>query len=112
MYRLITESLLGIKREGESLRLEPCLPEDWVDFKIRYRFRDTLYHIIISQTTGDESGSSVTLDNIDQHESSIPLLDDRIEHRIEVKIVRERKAVLSGTLQKGTAEPENRHECE
>ena len=89
MYRLITESLLGIKREGESLRFEPCLPEDWADFKMRYRYRDTFYHIIISQTTGDWSGTSVTLDNIEQHEGIIPLLDDRMEHRVEVKIVRE-----------------------
>jgi cellobiose phosphorylase len=90
MYRLITESLLGIKREGESLRFEPCLPEDWSDFKVRYRYRDTFYHIIVSQTTSDGSGSSiVTLDGIEQHEGIIPLLDDRVEHRVEVKIVRE-----------------------
>jgi cellobiose phosphorylase len=108
MYRLITESLMGIKREGESLRFEPCLPEDWVDFKIRYRYRDTFYHIIISQTSGDWSGTSVTLDNIEQHEGIISLHDDRIEHRVEVKIVRERKAFLSSTLQKGTIEHENR----
>lgn len=90
MYRLITESLLGIKREGESLRLEPCLPKDWSDFKMRYRYRDTFYHIIISQTTDESSGTIVTLDNIEQHEGIIPLFDDRLEHRVVVKIVRER----------------------
>ncbi|HLF97245.1 MAG TPA: glucoamylase family protein [Methylococcaceae bacterium] len=89
MYRLITESLLGLKREGDSLRIEPCLPSDWTDFKMRYRYEETIYHIHVLQTTADAPGSTVTLDGVERHESSIPLLDDRVEHRVKVKIVRE-----------------------
>jgi len=110
MYRLITESLLGIKREGESLRFEPCLPEDWSDFKMRYRYRDTFYHIIISQTADDRSGSIVMLDGVHLQKGIIPLIDDRVEHHVDVKIVRGRKAVLAGAPQKGTVEPENHYE--
>ena len=100
-YQLITESLLGLKREGETLRFEPCLPEDWADFKVRYRYRETFYHIIVSQTTADGSVPNVILDGIERHEGIIPLLDDRVEHHVEVKIVRERKPVLAGAPPKG-----------
>src|SRR5450432_3441428 len=50
MYRLITESLLGLHLEVDALgtarlRLAPCLPKEWSGFKIHYRYRETLYHI-------------------------------------------------------------------
>lgn len=51
MYRLVVESLLGLTLEGaDRLRLAPCLPADWQAVKIRYRYRDTAYHITVSQT--------------------------------------------------------------
>ena len=88
MYRLITESLLGLQREGNTLRIKPCLPDDWTEFKIRYRYLDTFYHIHIRQITQDEAVPSFTLDGIVQQAHIIPLVNDRIEHKIEILIVR------------------------
>ena len=45
MYRLLTETLLGLKLEGNRLRLTPRLPKHWPTCKIDYRYRQTLYHI-------------------------------------------------------------------
>jgi cellobiose phosphorylase len=87
MYRLITESLLGLKREGDTLRFEPCLPSDWRGFKVRYRYRETVYHIIISQKAYDGSGSTVTLDGIQLKEGIIPLIDDRREHSVNIGVL-------------------------
>ena len=47
MYRLITESLLGLRLEVDKLRFAPCLPAEWTSFKIHYRYRETFYHITI-----------------------------------------------------------------
>ena len=77
MYRLALESLLGLRLEGDKLRITPCLPASWPGFKLRYRYRDTVYHIAVVR---DESGSAEQSDHI------IPLVDDRQEHRVEVKI--------------------------
>jgi cyclic beta-1,2-glucan synthetase len=55
MYRLIVESLLGLKLEGNRLRFVPCLPRDWKTFKVHYRFRETLYHITVRQSGTDAS---------------------------------------------------------
>jgi cyclic beta-1,2-glucan synthetase len=88
MYRLITESLLGLQREGNSLRIKPCLPSDWTEFKIRYRYHDTFYNITIRQTAHAETVPSLTLNGIVQQEQMIPLLDDQIGHKIEIIIVR------------------------
>ena len=50
MYRLITESLLGVRLDVDKLRFAPCLPADWPSFKIHYRYRETVYHITVTQT--------------------------------------------------------------
>jgi cyclic beta-1,2-glucan synthetase len=73
MYRLALESLLGLKLEGDKLRLAPCLPASWQGFRLRYRYRDTVYRIAVVR---DESGQS---------EHIIPLVDDRREHFVEVR---------------------------
>src|SRR6202040_4257626 len=41
MYRLITESLLGLRLEVNYLRFAPCIPQSWPSFKIHYRYRET-----------------------------------------------------------------------
>ncbi len=90
MYRLIVESLLGLKLEGDKLHFTPCLPADWQAFKIHYRYRETVYHIAVSQArVGDGASSavtSVTVDGVEQHDKVIHLVDDRQEHRVEVSI--------------------------
>ena len=76
-YRLAIESLLGLTLEGDKLRLAPCLPANWPGFKLRYRYHDTLYRIVVIR---DESGS------VEQSEHVIPLVDDRLEHAVELRI--------------------------
>ena len=49
MYRLIVESLLGLTLETDKLSLAPCLPPEWDGFTVRYRFRETMYHIKVRQ---------------------------------------------------------------
>ncbi len=64
MYRLILDSLLGLRREPGKLHFEPCLPDDWESFKVHYRYRETLYHISVRHITalhpGNGSEASVT----------------------------------------------------
>jgi cellobiose phosphorylase len=85
MYRLIVESLLGLRLETDKLRFAPCLPGDWDVFKVHYRYRETVYHITVLQP-GDGSAASVTVDGVEQPDNAIPLLDDRHEHSVEVRI--------------------------
>ena len=45
MYRLLVETLLGVRLEGDALRLQPRLPTSWESLTIHYRYRETFYHI-------------------------------------------------------------------
>ena len=86
MYRLITESLLGLRREGNHLRFAPCLPDDWAECALRYRYDDTFYHIVMVQLDNPMQTTIITLDGIEQANGIIPLLNDRREHQIRVII--------------------------
>ena len=92
MYRLIVESLLGLRLEVDKLHFAPCLPATWQTFKLHYRYRETVYHIAVSQMemdAGDAMQNStmrVTADGIECPDKIIPLIDDRLEHTVEVKI--------------------------
>jgi len=86
MYRLIVESLLGLRLEVDKLRFAPCLPADWKEFKVHYRYRETVYHIAVLQTVAATGGMTVTVDGVERDDQAIPLVDDRQEHRAEVSI--------------------------
>jgi len=84
MYRLIVESLLGLRLEKDKLRFAPCLPADWKMFKMHYRYRETVYHISVLQTHTGNGELTVTVDGVLQHDKVITLVDDRKEHSVEV----------------------------
>ena len=90
MYRLVLESLLGVNLEVDRLRFAPCLPPEWNEFTMRYRYRDTSYHISVQRTgvLGDEEldAASVTVDGVAQEGNFLLLADDRQEHRVEVRL--------------------------
>ncbi|HYL35737.1 MAG TPA: glycosyl hydrolase family 65 protein, partial [Bryobacteraceae bacterium] len=86
MYRLIVESLLGLRLERDKLHFAPSLPADWDAFKVHYRYREAVYHIAVLQTRAAGRGTSVTLDGVEQDDEFIPLLDDHHEHAVEVRI--------------------------
>jgi len=86
MYRLIVESLLGLQLEVNKLRFTPCLPADWHGFKLHYRYRETVYHINLVQSSTEYGEMRVSVNGIDQPERTIPLVDDQIEHWVEIVI--------------------------
>jgi len=86
MYRLILESLLGLKLEVNKLRFSPCLPADWETFKLHYRYRETVYHVNVRQLRSTNSKVGVTVDGVEQPNQSVPLIDDGVEHEVEVRI--------------------------
>ncbi|MGP1609668.1 MAG: GH36-type glycosyl hydrolase domain-containing protein, partial [Burkholderiales bacterium] len=84
-YRLVVESLLGLRRDGTRLLLAPSMPAAWPGCAVHYRFGETMYHITITREPG-LAHTTVTLDGNPQPDASIALVDDRHEHRVDVRI--------------------------
>jgi cellobiose phosphorylase len=90
MYRLIVESLLGLRLEVDRLHIAPCLPAHWGALTIHYRYRATVYHLAVTQRPaggGDSSRETrLTVDGVAQEGDAIALVDDRLEHTVEVSV--------------------------
>ena len=86
MYRLIVESLLGLKLASDRLSFAPLLPADWEGFTVHYRYRETVYHIAVLRGQAGDGLAGVTVDGAPQGDGTIPLADDHREHAVEVRI--------------------------
>ena len=86
MYRLIVESLLGLKLEVDKLRFAPCLPAEWGSFKLHYRYRETMYHITVIQQPDADKANTLTVDGVALRDDFILLIDDHRDHTVEVRL--------------------------
>ncbi|KAA3627887.1 MAG: cyclic beta 1-2 glucan synthetase [Proteobacteria bacterium] len=98
MYRLIVETLLGLRLELDHLRIAPCIPAHWESYKIHYRYRETFYHITVRRI-GEKSEPAIRVtvdgavvagagvDGTGRAQGMIPLVDDRREHNVEVDLI-------------------------
>lgn len=85
MYRLIIESLLGLRLEIDKLYVEPCIPPDWDSYKIHYRYRDTQYQILVTRVHDAGTNSVIMLDGVECQGGYIFLTNDRRDHYAEIK---------------------------
>ena len=85
MYRLIVETLLGLRLEVDNLHLAPRLPEAWDSLKIHYRHHSTFYHIVVARTVA-ESPRRLLLDGQPIEGNTILLVDDGREHSVEMHV--------------------------
>jgi len=87
MYRFLIETLLGVNREGDLLRLTPRMPKSWTTFKVHYRYRNTIYHITVIRIAADSADvNSLSLDGQELFGKTIHLQDDGQEHAAEIKV--------------------------
>jgi cyclic beta-1,2-glucan synthetase len=86
LYRAGLESILGFRKRGSALAIDPCIPRDWKHFAIVYRHGNTLYRIAVENPDAVCRGvSSISLDGTPLSEDAlIRLSDDGLEHRVQV----------------------------
>src|SRR5450631_3852454 len=84
MYQLLVESLLGLERRGNQLRVHPLLPRAWQGFEMRYRFIDTTYEIACRAAPSIDA-AGVTVDGTAAPDGWFALLDDAKAHAVVVE---------------------------
>ncbi len=65
MYRAAIEGLLGIRREGNTLRITPCLPPEWPGYSAEIVLEQSCYQLTFEQLATIETPMSLQLDEID-----------------------------------------------
>jgi cellobiose phosphorylase len=84
-YQLALEHILGLKRQGQELHLEPCIPDSWPGFEITYRFGNSYYHLQVVNLRKD-GHVRLTLDGNALNDSFLTLVDDQLRHEVKAEI--------------------------
>jgi len=86
MYQLITECLLGLRRKGNTLQFEPCIPEEWKSLTIHYTYEETIYHIVYIHEQNNEEEIKVVINGEEQSDAIVYLVNDKAEHKVVVQL--------------------------
>lgn len=87
MYRIGIESLLGLKKQGDFLRIEPCIPRNIEKYSITYKYGRSNYNILVFNQRNRAGGvKQITLDQNTLADGRIPLVDDGKTYQVEVFI--------------------------
>ena len=90
MYRAGLEAILGLRREGDSLVVEPCLPPDWTSAQVQYRHGDAVYHLVYDACPGwPRAVVRIEVDGVPLPQTTrIPLAREGGEHQVRVVLDR------------------------
>ncbi len=83
LYRVGLEAILGIRRRGQELSIEPCIPAGWPGYELDLRHGSATYRIKVVNNGGREV-VQLTLDGQPASGTTIRLEDDSLDHEVQV----------------------------
>ncbi|WP_293677423.1 glucoamylase family protein [uncultured Phenylobacterium sp.] len=89
MQRAGIESVLGLRRHGELLTVDPCVPEAWPGFSVRLRHGASVYEVEVQNPDAVSRGvKSAELDGepLSTTPLQVQLQDDGRAHRLTVRL--------------------------
>lgn len=85
LYRVGLEAILGLKREGNQLQFEPCIPNSWPGFRIHYRFGTSVYEIeVVNSRQYGNSNSTIEVNGQEITEDFISLIDNGQQNSVRI----------------------------
>jgi cyclic beta-1,2-glucan synthetase len=86
LYRAGIEAILGFRREGNKLRVKPCIPGDWSEFSVHYKFGSTRYEFIVARYGFASPETSDIIKKISDDEYLVSLRDTGGTMRVRLTI--------------------------
>lgn len=90
MYQAGLEWILGMQRRGKRLYLKPCIPKNWDEYSLIYKYEQTTYRIVVQNPNHKNTGGSrLELDGSELTLSTEPyinLIDDRKDHEVKLTL--------------------------
>ena len=84
MYEAGIKYILGLKVEGNILKIEPCIPNNWNEYSIRYKFGNSVYNIKVIKK--DAQKKTIYLDGKKVETNEITLNRNGGVYAVEVSI--------------------------
>ena len=89
MYRAGLESILGLRRRGNHLVIDPCVPSTWPEYSISWQHGSTSYEIAVSNPDHVWKGvMSAEFDGAPVDHRAIPIVDDGKTHHVTIVLGR------------------------
>ncbi|HSD29545.1 MAG TPA: glucoamylase family protein, partial [Vicinamibacteria bacterium] len=87
LYRVGLEGILGLRRRGGHLSLDPCMPTQWDRYSVRWRLGATVYEIVVLNPERKGRGIAVAfLDGESVDPRDIPLREDGRHHVLKATL--------------------------
>jgi cyclic beta-1,2-glucan synthetase len=85
MYRAGLESMLGLRRRGDTFFVDPCIPAAWPAFTVTWRVQRTTYVVSVLNPGKQSRGvRSASLDGQAVDAGAIPIVDDGLTHQVRI----------------------------
>ena len=80
-YYIGLTEILGLKKEGNTLKFKPSVPQSWKSFEVEYKYIDTLYKIKVNLNSKNEG---ILVDGDKVNKNYITLKNDKRIHAVIV----------------------------
>ncbi len=85
IFKVGVEDILGLKKESNTLIINPCIPKNWNEFQMKYQFIDTSYEIEVLNPNHINQGVSKTLlDGKVLDENRVSMINDGAVHNVKI----------------------------
>lgn len=85
MLRAGLEFILGFKKTGETLIIDPTIPTYWDDYSMTYVYKSSTYHIKVENPDHVNKGvRSLDIDGITRLGNQFDLVDDGLMHKVTI----------------------------
>lgn len=80
MYEAGIRYILGLMIKGNVLKIEPCIPSNWNEYFIRYKFGNSIYNIKVINKSGRGKGvEKILIDGKDTSKEEIYIGNKKLE---------------------------------
>ena len=85
MYEAGLKYILGLTIEKGYLSIKPCIPTTWKEYKIHYKYENTIYNIKVKNENAKNTEiETMIVDGIVINEKKIKLENDNKVHNVEI----------------------------
>ena len=106
MYRAGLENILGLRRQGSALEMDPCIPSSWGEYEISWQFGRTRYVITVSNPEHRCLGvATAQFDGAPADPRALALIDDGGTHRVRLVMGEARPSQSPDRTSMGSAAP-------
>jgi len=86
-YKIGIENILGLKITNMKLSIDPCIPKEWKEYTIKYRYKKSIYNVKVKNENGKNTGvSKFYLNGKNIEEKQVYLNGDGGIYEIEIEM--------------------------